>query len=97
VTSGVLIEAVTCRRPVVATAFPHAIELLSGGAGTVVPQGDAPALANALREILTQPAISASMIRAAARLAPDLTWRAVADQYRALARQLLTGAVPEVA
>src|SRR5207302_647658 len=33
VTSGVLIEAVTCRRPVVATAFPHAVELLSDGAG----------------------------------------------------------------
>ena len=38
VTSGVLTEAVTCRRPVVATAFPHAVELLSGGAGIVVPR-----------------------------------------------------------
>ena len=37
VTSGVLIEAVTARRPVVATAFPHAVELLSSGAGTIVP------------------------------------------------------------
>jgi polysaccharide biosynthesis protein PslF len=97
VTSGVLIEAVTCRRPVVATAFPHAIELLSGGAGTVVPQRDGPALATALRRILTQPAISGSMIRAAERLAPDLTWRAVADQYRVLGSELVAGAVPEVA
>jgi glycosyltransferase involved in cell wall biosynthesis len=88
VTSGVLIEAVTCRRPVVATAFPHAVELLAGGAGTVVPQRDASALAGALRAILTQPSVSASMVRAAERLAPELTWRAVADRYRALGRRL---------
>ena len=41
VTSGVLVDAVACGRPVVATAFPHAVELLSGGAGIVVPQRDA--------------------------------------------------------
>jgi len=33
VTSGVLIEAVAAGKPVVATGFPHAVELLSGGAG----------------------------------------------------------------
>jgi polysaccharide biosynthesis protein PslF len=97
VTSGVLIEAVTCRRPVVATAFPHAMELLSSGAGTVVAQQDAPALARALREVLSEPGASASMVRAAERLAPDLTWQAVADRYRGLGRRLATRAVPEVA
>ncbi len=35
VTSGVLVDAVASGRPVVATAFPHAVELLSGGAGIV--------------------------------------------------------------
>jgi len=35
VTSGVLIEAVAARKPVVATAFPHAVELLAAGAGLV--------------------------------------------------------------
>lgn len=97
VTSGVLIEAVTCRRPVVATAFPHAVELLSAGAGTVVPQQDAPAIAIALRRILTEPGVSASMVRAAERLAPDLTWQAVADRYRLLGRQLAVEAVPVLA
>lgn len=97
VTSGVLIEAVTCRRPVVATAFPHAVELLSDGAGIVVPQQDAPAIAIALRRILTEPGVSASMVRAAERLAPDLTWQAVADQYRLLGRQLAVEAVPVLA
>jgi glycosyltransferase involved in cell wall biosynthesis len=36
VTSGVLIEAVTAGRPVVSTCFPHAVELLGGGAGLLV-------------------------------------------------------------
>ena len=94
VTSGVLIEAVTCRRPVVATAFPHAVELLVGGAGIVVPQGDVAALTDALRRILTEPGLAASMVRAAERLAPDLTWRNVADRYRRLGRRLVDEAVP---
>src|SRR4030095_10620142 len=37
VTSGVLVEAVAAGKPVVATAFPHAVELLGSGAGLVVP------------------------------------------------------------
>ena len=40
VTSGVLIEAVAAGRPVVSTAFPHAIELLADETGIVVPQRD---------------------------------------------------------
>src|SRR5690606_9587927 len=38
VTSGVLVDAVAAGRPVVSTAFPHAVELLASGAGIVVPQ-----------------------------------------------------------
>lgn len=94
VTSGVLIEAVTCRRPVVATAFPHALELLSGGAGMVVPHKDALALAGALRQVLTEPGVADGMVRAAERLAPELTWRAVAESYLALGRRLIEGSVP---
>ncbi len=36
VTSGVLVDSVASGRPIVATAFPHAVELLGSGAGTVV-------------------------------------------------------------
>jgi glycosyltransferase involved in cell wall biosynthesis len=97
VTSGVLIEAVTARRPVVASAFPHAIELLSSGAGTIVPHRDPAAIASAVRRILTEPALAASMVAAAGRLAPDLTWTAVAERYRALARRLEDEAVSVVA
>jgi glycosyltransferase involved in cell wall biosynthesis len=89
VTSGVLIEAVTARRPVVATAFPHAVELLSSGAGIVVGQRDVEAMTDALRRVLTEPATAARMVAAAERLAPDLTWAAVAERYRLLGNRLL--------
>ena len=45
VTSGVLIEAVAAGVPVVATAFPHAVELLTDGPGLLVPHQDPAALA----------------------------------------------------
>ncbi len=49
VTSGVLVNAVASGRPVVATAFPHAIEMLGSGAGTVVDKDDPDALVSALQ------------------------------------------------
>jgi glycosyltransferase involved in cell wall biosynthesis len=89
VTSGVLVDAIAAGRPVVATAFPHAVEMLSSGAGVVVPHGDAPAMASALRRILTEPDLAKSMADEAARLAPALRWATVAGQYADLADQLL--------
>lgn len=81
VTSGVLTEAVVAGKPVVSTAFPHAVELLSDGAGLLVPQGDAPAIGRALRRLLTEPALAASTAGAARAIAPTLLWPAVVAQY----------------
>ncbi len=89
VTSGVLVDALAAGRPVVATAFPHAVELLSSGAGIVVPHRAATALGAALRHVLTEPGLGASMAREAARLAPAFGWPAVARQYATLAHGLL--------
>ena len=61
VTSGVLVDAVAAGRPVVATAFPHAVELLGSGAGIVVPRRDPAALAAALRRVLTEPGLADGM------------------------------------
>lgn len=83
-TSGVLAEAVAAGVPVVATGFPHAVELLSSGAGTVVPHRDPDAIARALREILTGSSVADRMREAALRETNDTTWSAVADRYRAL-------------
>jgi glycosyltransferase involved in cell wall biosynthesis len=91
VTSGVLVDAIAAGTPVVATAFPHAVELLSSGAGMVVPHGDAIALGAALRLFLTEPARSAAMAREAARLAPGFGWPAIGGQYADLADSLLVG------
>jgi len=89
VTSGVLIEAVAAGRPVVSTAFPHAIEMLGDGAGLLVPHRNPRAMARALRRVLTSPATAAAMSARAARMAPALEWSAVAARYRSLARDLV--------
>ena len=65
VTSGVLIEAVAAGKPVVATRFPHAVELLSDGAGIVVPHRDPIAIAEALRRVISSEEVAAAMSRAA--------------------------------
>lgn len=93
VTSGVLIEAVAAGKPVVATAFPHAVELLGSGAGTVVGHRDPSAIAGALRRILTDSYVSDAMARAAASASPGLRWSAVAGQYRELAHSLIHAGV----
>lgn len=90
VTSGVLVDAVAAGRPVVSTAFPHAVELLGSGAGLVVPQRDPAALANAIRSILTDPVQAASMAAEARRLAPELSWTSVAGRYDEIATGLVT-------
>jgi polysaccharide biosynthesis protein PslF len=89
VTSGVLVDAIAAGRPVVATAFPHAVELLSSGAGLVVDHDDPDAMALALRRVLTRPELAAKMAAEASRLAPSLGWSVVAGEYLRLASGLL--------
>jgi polysaccharide biosynthesis protein PslF len=94
VTSGVLIEAVAAGKPVVATQFPHARELLAGGAGLLVPHRDPAAIAAALRSVITRGDVMSRMAAAAAAAAPRLLWPAIADQYRDLADRLISASVP---
>jgi glycosyltransferase involved in cell wall biosynthesis len=94
VTSGVLTEAVVAGKPVISTSFPHAVELLSGGAGILVPQRDPVAIAAALAELLTTPGAAGRMAATSRRLASSLLWPAVAARYLELGRSLLTAAVP---
>jgi polysaccharide biosynthesis protein PslF len=89
VTSGVLVDAIAAGRPVVATAFPHAVELLSSGAGLIVDHDDPDAMALALRRVLTRPELAAQMAAEASRLAPSLGWSVIAGQYQGLANRLL--------
>lgn len=81
VTSGVLVDAIAAGVPVIATDFPHARELLSDGAGYVVPHRDPIAIARALRTIITHPNIARDMRRRAEELARVHEWSTVAGQY----------------
>ncbi|HEV7147612.1 MAG TPA: glycosyltransferase [Pedococcus sp.] len=94
VTSGVLAEAVAAGRPVVSTAFPHAVELLGRGAGLLVERQDPGAIAQGLRRVLTEPGLAAAMSAQAERIAPQMQWPAVAQQYHALAREVLASWAP---
>lgn len=89
VTSGVLVEAVTAGKPVVSTAFPHAVELLSSGAGLLVERQNPEAIGAALRRVLTEPGVAEALAAEADRLSPALLWSAVAQQYRDLASSAL--------
>jgi len=89
VTSGVLTEAVAAGKPVISTSFPHAVELLSGGAGLLVPQSDPLAMAEALHEVLTYKGLVARMTHQSRTIATSLLWPSVAARYVALSRRVL--------
>jgi polysaccharide biosynthesis protein PslF len=89
VTSGVLVDAIAAGRPVVSTAFPHAVELLASGAGLVVDHDDGDAMARALHRVLTEPGLAAGMAAEAARLAPSMGWPVVSTAYAELADRVL--------
>jgi glycosyltransferase involved in cell wall biosynthesis len=89
VTSGVLVEAIAAGKPVIATAFPHAVELLGTGAGIVIPHGDPTALTAALRRVLTHPSLAARMALEARSIGSTLQWPAIAHQYDRMATKLV--------
>ncbi|WP_250009791.1 glycosyltransferase [Actinoplanes sp. M2I2] len=97
VTSGVLVEAVAARVPVVATAFPHAVELLTDGPGLLVPHRKPVALAAAIRKIITKPALAATLLDRNGHAGPAVGWPAVAQRYHDLATTLATAGARPVA
>lgn len=86
VTSGVLVDSIAAGRPVIATAFPHAVELLSDGAGIVVPHDDPEAMTEAIAAATSDESLLRDMTRRARSLAPPLGWNAVAKRYLGLCR-----------
>ena len=86
-TSGVLVEAVGARVPVIATDFPHAVELLSDNPGVVVPHRDAAAIAAAVAKIIDDPrSFAAGRFGGLGGLgaASGLSWQAVAARYASM-------------
>lgn len=89
VTSGVLVEAVAAGKPVVATAFPHAVELLGTGAGIVVPHEDPSAMAAAMRRLLNDPDLARQMGETARSVGSAMYWPEVAASYEGLFVELV--------
>ena len=85
VTSGVLVDALAAGRPVIATAFPHALETLSEGAGIVVTQRDSVAIARAIRQVVVNHPLATSMASAARVAAQSLSWDTVGETYALIA------------
>jgi glycosyltransferase involved in cell wall biosynthesis len=70
-----LFEYLTLGRPIVASDLPSLREILTDGqTATLVPPGNAAALAAALDRLKEDPALAASLGAAAAALAPRFTW-----------------------
>ena len=77
IVSGALTFAVVAGCPVVSTPYYYAEDLLSSGAGVLVPFGDPDALARAVLGLLDDPvALTAARVEAT-RVGAGLTWPAV--------------------
>lgn len=93
-TSGVLVEAIAAGKPVVATAFPHAVEMLGTGAGIVVPQSDPPAMAAAMRRLFSDEAAAEGMAATARSIGATMYWPTVAASYESLVSELARERIP---
>jgi len=89
IVSGVLVEAVSSGKPVVATRFPHAVELLERGAGLLVPHRDPRAIAAALRSVFTEPGVASTLAAGASAQARALAWDRVGRAYASLAASIV--------
>lgn len=81
VTSGVLVDSIAAGRPVIATAFPHAVEVLGTGAGIVVEHQDDGALTAAVASIAHDHQFRQRLTAQARAIAPHVSWHAIADTY----------------
>lgn len=91
---NVILEAWAYRKPLVATAFRGAREIAHHGEDAIIaPCDDAAALADGLRQVITDAALQAHLVaQGARRVDQDFGERSVIDQYQALYARLASGA-----
>jgi glycosyltransferase involved in cell wall biosynthesis len=87
-TSGVLVEAVAAGKLVIATRFPHSVELLSDGAGLLVDHQHPQQIATAVVAALEDRARLEAALVVARAAAHANSWPAVAQRYADLADEL---------
>lgn len=81
ITSGTLAYAFGAGKAVVSTPYWHAAELLADGRGRLVPFRDAPAIAQAVLELLRDDPHRHMLRKNAYRLGREMVWSSVAAQY----------------
>ena len=84
ITSGTLSYAVALGKAVVSTPYWHAVELLAGGVGMLVPFGDSGGFAARITELLDRPDTLEEMSRRAWSVGRSMTWPALARAYVAI-------------
>lgn len=89
-----VLEAMSAGRPVIATDVGDVSTVLARGeAGRLVPSGDAPALAQAIRELLSDPVAADRLSRAAtARVQAEYTLERMVQRYSSVYLSALEGA-----
>src|SRR5438045_7419875 len=81
--SGTLAYALGAGKAIISTPYWHAIELLEGHRGALVPFQDSDAIARKAIELLDTPAIRHAMRKRAYVYARDMVWERVAQGYMA--------------
>jgi glycosyltransferase involved in cell wall biosynthesis len=93
IVSGALTFAVAAGCPVVSTPYFYAEDLLSSGAGRLVPSGNSSELAGAVLDLLGSPAKMKAARAEARRVGADLTWSSVGKTTLELLSEVAQGAL----
>ncbi len=83
VVSGTLAYAVGAGKAIISTPYWHAIELLDGGRGALVPFANPEAIAKKTLELLDTPAIRHAMRKRAYLYSREMIWKKAAQGYMA--------------
>jgi len=84
----VLVEAMAAGTPVVASDIPGYRAVAGGGAALLVPPGDPAALADALRQVLTDPSVASRLAEAGLERARQFSTDRLAEAYEEIYRGL---------
>jgi glycosyltransferase involved in cell wall biosynthesis len=89
VTSGVLAEAMVAGGPVIATRFPHAVELLGDGTGILVDHQNPSDIAEALRRLILEPQTRDYMRARTQIKSAKFLWPSVGTEFSQLAYSII--------
>lgn len=89
VSSGTLTYALGVGRPVIATAFPYANEVLNDSVGRIVPFKDSDAIAESLIELLANPHTIKNMKAAAYKMTRGMSWKTIAQKHLEIYSQFM--------